>query len=163
MKSTDPSTSKAVSVIAMFLFCVNPQSVRCQPGALPVPEYFGIYAASNGHLIKLDVRDIRAEKMVSIKMGQRQAVGNILNGGPVASSQMATVPSLSADLKIIVYSESGAMASPLQIAKSLSIVPLVFVRNLNVDTGFPNNVRRSGAENGWEYGSAPELPWACNR
>jgi hypothetical protein len=104
---------------------------------IPVPEYFGIYAISDGQLIKLDAKEIRASKNVSVRMGQRQAVSGVLNGAPVATSQSASVPVFSPDLKIVVYLQSGGMLSPLQMAEPLRIEPLVFVRNLSVDTGFP--------------------------
>jgi hypothetical protein len=147
------------AIIGIFLCCTfAPQPGRCQSDAgLPVPEFYGIYAVSNGRLIKLDGKEIHTEKSVSVRMGQRQPVSGILNGAPVASSATASVPVFSADLKVIVYVQSGGMVSPLLIAEPLRIEPLVFVRNLSVDTGFPNNVRRTGPENGWEYGNAPEL------
>jgi hypothetical protein len=126
-------------------------------GILPVPEFYGIYAATNGHLVKLDGKEVRSDRTASVRMGQRQAVSGILNGAPVATSQSASVPVFSADVKIIVYSQSGGITSPLQVAEPLRVEPLVFIRNVFVDTGFPSNVRRTGPENGWEYGNAPEL------
>lgn len=155
----DIKVNRNLGLIAAILCCLlAPQIARCQSGsALPVPEYYGIYAATDGHLIKLDGKEVRSDRTVSVRMGQREAVSGVLNGAAVASSQVTSVPVLSPDLKIIVYSQSGGMASALEVAESLRIEPLVFLRNLSVDTGFPNNVRRSGSENGWEYGNAPEL------
>jgi hypothetical protein len=155
----NPTLRRNAGIIGGILYCLlAPHAVRCQsePG-LPVPEFYGIYAVTNGRLVKLDGKEVRADRTVSVKIGRRQSVGGVLNGAPVASSQAVNVPVFSPDLKIIVYSQSGGMLSPLQVAEPLRIEPLVFVRNVSVDTGFPNNVRRSGPENGWEYGNAPEL------
>jgi len=135
-----------------------PQLVFCQSkDNIPIPEYFGIYAVVEGHLIKLDAQQVRADKNLTVRLGQRNGVGNILQGQPVASSTNAQVPEFASDLKIVVFSQTGGMQSPLDTAKSLHLERLVFVRNLTVGTGFPNNVRRTGAENGWESGDAPEL------
>jgi hypothetical protein len=141
---------------AVLCYGVVPHAARCQ-SKLPVPEFYGIYAVTDGHLIKLGGKEIRTDKNVPVPIGQRQSVANILNGASVASSQTVALPVFSPDVKIIVYSETGGMMTPLQVAEPLRIEPLVFVRKVSVDTGFPNNVRRSGAENGWEYGTAPEL------
>jgi tetratricopeptide (TPR) repeat protein len=146
------------SIGAVLCWVLSPQVLRGQPQAnIPVPEYFGIYAVSDDRLIKLDGKEVRVDKNLPVRMGQRQAVSSILNGAPVASSQVSNLPLFSPDLKIIVYLQGSGTISPLQVAGSLKIEPLVFVRNVSVDTGFPNNVRRSGPENGWEYGNAPEL------
>lgn len=151
--------ARSAPVIGTILCCfLTPHMARCQSDAgLPVPEFYGIYAVSNGRLVKLEGKEVRTDRTASVRMGQRQAVGGVLNGAPVASSQTVNLPVFAADLKIIVFSQSGGMVSPLQVAEPLRIEPLVFIRNLSVDTGFPNNVRRSGPENGWEYGNAPEL------
>lgn len=129
---------------------------------IPVPEFYGIYAASNGHLIKLDGREVRTERTASVRIGKRSAVSQILNGEAVASSQTYAVPVFASDMKIIVYSESNGMLTPLQVSEPLQIEPLVFVRSVSVDTGLPNRIRRSGPENGWEYGKAPEMLGLAN-
>lgn len=123
----------------------------------PIPEYFGIYAVTDGGLVKLDAQQVKFTRTVAARIGQRSGVGNILNGEPVARSSVQQVPELSSDLKIIVYQQSSGMASSLAIAQSLRLEALVFVRTVFVDTGWPQNVRRSGPENGWEAGDAPEL------
>jgi hypothetical protein len=124
---------------------------------IPVPEYYGIYAVISGKLVKLDSQQIRPEETVRVRLGQRNGVGNILQGSAVAASTIAEIAKFTPDLKIIVFSQSSGMQSSLDVAKSLHLESLVFVRNLMVDTGWPNNVRRSGPENGWESGDAPEL------
>jgi len=148
----------AVLTGTFLLYVVAPHTACSQPDSgIPAPEYFGIYASSNGHLIKVDGREIRADKNVVIRLGQRQSVGGIINGAPVAASQPVTVPVFAPDMKIVVYAETGGLMSPLQAAEPLRIVPLVFVRNVSVDTGMPNNIRRSGPENGWEFGTTPDM------
>jgi hypothetical protein len=92
-----------------------------------------------------------------VKLGQRSAVGDILNGSPVATNQSVQIPVFDSNFRIIVYSESSGLSSPLGIAKMLSIQPFVFFRNVYVDTGLPSNVKKSGLESGWEAGDAPEL------
>ncbi len=154
-----PTLRRNVGIIGGILCCLlAPNAVYCQSQpSLPVPEFYGTYAVTNGRLVKLDGKEVRADRTVSVKFGQRQSAAEILNRAPVASSHDVNLPVFSPDLKIIVYSQSGGMLSPLQVAEELRIEPLVFVRSVSVDTGFPNNVRRSGAENGWDYGNAPEL------
>ena len=123
-------TRQTVSVAVVLCCLIAPNIARCQSQAsIPVPEYFGIYAASDGRLIKLDGKEVRADKNVSVRMGQRQAVSGVLNGAPVASSQSAGVPVLSPDLKIVVYLQTVGMFSPLQAAETLHIEPLDLVRN----------------------------------
>lgn len=143
---------------AVLWFATMTPTASCQPESrLPVPEFYGIYAASNGHLIKLDGNGVRTERTASVRIGKRSTVSQVLNGEAVASSQTYAVPVFAPDMKIIVYSESSGMMTPLEVAEPLRIEPLVFVRNVSVDTGFPKNIRRSGPENGWEYGTAPEM------
>lgn len=142
-------------LIAYFLtpgFAVSQASEQ-----LPVPEYYGIYAVVSGKLVKLDAQQIRPEETVRVRLGQRNGVGNILQGSAVAGSTTAEIGKFGSDLKVIVFSQSSGVQSSLDIAKSLHLESLVFVRNLMVDTGWPNNVKRSGPENGWESGDAPEL------
>jgi hypothetical protein len=124
---------------------------------IPVPEDYGIYAVVDGHLIKLDSQQIRANETVAVKLGQRNGVGNILQGQSVAGSTVAQLPEFAPDLKVLVFSEASGLVSPLSIAESLSLEPLVFVRYVTVDTGFPSHVRRSGVEEGWDSGQPPEL------
>ena len=119
------------SLLSGILWCLFlPHTAACQAGpTLPVPEFYGIYAVSNGQLIKLDGKEVRADKNAFVMMGQRQAVSGVLNGAPVASSQSAGVPVLSPDLKIVVYLQTVGMFSPLQAAETLHIEPLDLVRN----------------------------------
>jgi murein DD-endopeptidase MepM/ murein hydrolase activator NlpD len=123
---------------------------------IPLPEYYGIYAVMEGELIKLDSNEVKVKRTIPVRVGWRSAVGNILNGEAVAGSRERHMPEFSPGLKIIVYQQTG-MVSPMDVADSLQLEEFVFVRNVSVDTGWPNNVRRSGAENGWEAGDAPEL------
>jgi tetratricopeptide (TPR) repeat protein len=143
--------------VALYCFCISYKAFSQSGPALPVPEFFGIYAVTDGRLVKLDGKEVRTERTAQVRMGQRQSVGGVLNGAPVASSQIVNVPVFSPDVKVIVFIQSGGMISPLQVAEPLRVEPLAFVRNLSVDTGPPNNARRNGPENGWEYGNAPEL------
>ena len=83
-----------VGLISAVVCCfLVPSTARGQSsGSIPVPEYFGIYAATDGKLIKLDGKEIHSDRNVSVRMGQRQAVSGVLSGAPVASSQPANVP-----------------------------------------------------------------------
>lgn len=148
-----------VSLISLAILPATLQFALCQSNEnIPVPEYYGTYAVVEGRLVKLDSDPFRPEKTVNARFGQRNGVGNILQGQPVvAASTAAAIAKFTPDFTIIVFSQPSGMQSPLDVAKSLRIEPLVFVRNLTVDTGWPNKVRRSGAENGWDSGEAPEL------
>ncbi len=138
--------------------CLAPHSVLGQSKeSVPVPEYFGIYAVVEGKLVKLDAQQVHTEHTVSVRLGQRNGVGNILQGQSVGGSTTAQIAGFSPNLRIVVFSQPSGLESPLDVAKSLHLESLVFVRNLTVDTGWPNNVRRSGLENGWDSGEAPEL------
>lgn len=143
-------------LLLLWLLAV-PSLALCQKENIPVPEYFGIYAVSDAHLIKLDAQQVHADKSVGVPLGQRNGVGDILQGRPVATSVETQVPEFASDLQIIVFSQAGGVQTPLDIAQSLHLERFLFVRTLRVDTGFPQNVRRSGAENRWEAGDAPEL------
>jgi hypothetical protein len=143
---------------ALMLICLSAGTSLALSGqAVPLPEYFGVYALVDGTLIQLDSQHVSAPSYVTVLMGHRSGVGNILQGQAVASSTQARIPRFSPNLKIIVYSQKSGLESPLDTARSLHLESLAFVRNVNVDTGWPNNVRRSGVENGWEAGDAPEL------
>jgi hypothetical protein len=125
---------------------------------IPVPEYYGIYVVVDGSLVKLDAKVFHAEKYTTVQFGQRNSVANIVNGQPAAVQPAnVQIPVFPADLKIVIFTESSGGESPLDIAKSLHLVPLVYVKNLAVDTGFPSNIKRTGAENGWDDGDPAEL------
>ncbi len=137
--------------------------VACGPHAsfgqsLPVPEYFGVYAVVDGKLLKLDGQEVHAEKLTTVRIGRRMGVGNVVQHQPATMPPTnMQVPELSADLKIIAYAESGGLQSPLDIAKTLHLESLVFVRTLTIDTGWPSAIKRSDPENGWDSGDAVEL------
>jgi Mannosyl-glycoprotein endo-beta-N-acetylglucosaminidase len=155
-------TCKVVGTLSLtaltLVACAGPPSAFCQSrNNIPLPEYYGIYAVVDSQLVKLDSEQIRVNKTVGVRLGQRNGVGNILNGEPVAASKTVEVPEFTADLKIIVFSQTSGLESPLDIANSLHLEALVFVRNVSIDTGWPQNVRRSGTEDGWDAGNAPEL------
>src|ERR1700688_2598953 len=76
--------------------------------SIPVPEYFGVYAALNGHLLKLDGQEVRSEKNVAVKLGQRNAIGSIVSKQPTARpSQNVQVPDFPDDFKIVVFTQAG--------------------------------------------------------
>jgi hypothetical protein len=141
----------------LLLICACASGLAQPAQSVPLPEYFGIYAVVDGMLVQLDSQHVSASNYVTVLMGHRSGVGNILQGQAVANSTQARIPRFSPSLKIIVYSQKSGFESPLDTARSLHLESLVFVRFVNVDTGWPNNVRRSGPENGWEAGDAPEL------
>ena len=126
--------------------------------SLPVPEYFGVYAVVDGKLLKLDGQEVHAEKLTTVRMGQRMGVGNVSQHQPAAAPPKSTqVPELPADLKFIIYAQAGGAQSALDIAKTLHLESLVFVRTLTIDTGWPSGIKRSDPENGWDAGDAVEL------
>jgi hypothetical protein len=142
---------------SLLLMCVCATALAQPAQGVPLPEYLGIYAVVDGALIQLDSQQVSASNYVTVLIGHRSGVGNILQGQAVASSTQVRIPRFSPSLKIIVYSQKSGFESPLDTARSLHLECLVFVRYVNVDTGWPNNARRSGPENGWETGDAPEL------
>jgi hypothetical protein len=124
--------------------------------SVPVPEYYGVYVVEGGRLLKLDANPFHADKNTMVRFGQRSSVGDVVNGQPAAVPPAnISIPVFPADLKIVIFAES-----PLQIASSLHLIPMVFVKNLSVDTGFPKNIQRTDAENGWDDGSPAELVMA---
>lgn len=126
--------------------------------SLPIPEYFGVYAVVDGKLLKLDGQEVHAEKLTTVRMGQRLGVGNVVQRQPAAMPPKSIqVPELPADLKIIIYAQAGGAQSPLDIAKTLHLEALAFVRTLTIDTGWPSGIKRSDPENGWDTGDAVEL------
>jgi len=129
--------------------------------SVPVPEYYGIYVVADGQLVKLDSKAVQATKYVTVPFGQRNAVGNIVNGQPAALPAAGVrIPVFPADFQIVIYQQSSGIQSPQDVAQSIHLVPLVFVRTLNVDTGFPNNIHRSAMENGWDDGNPAEMVMA---
>jgi hypothetical protein len=134
-------------------------SVFCQSNDnIPVPEYFGVYAVIDGKLLKLDGQEMHADKLATIPIGQRMGVGNVVQRQPATMPpKNVQVPEFPADLKIVIYSQSGGLQSPLDKAKTLHLESLVFVRTLTIDTGWPNAIKRSDPENGWDSGDAVEL------
>ncbi len=132
--------------LVFFSLCSMGQSV-------PVPEFYGIYAVVDGHLLKLDGKVFNPEKKVTVRFGQRNTVGNIVNRQPAALPPKSTlIPVFPADMKLVIFEDS-----PLDVAQSFHLTPLVFVKNLSVDTGIPDNIRRTDGENGWDDGSPAEL------
>jgi hypothetical protein len=126
--------------------------------SVPVPEYYGVYAVVDGKLLKLDVEELHADKLATIRMGERMGVGDVVQHQPAtAPPKSIQIPEFPADLKIVVYAQSGGLQSPLEIAKTLQIESLVFVRMLTIDSGWPNQIKRSDPENGWDSGEAVEL------
>src|SRR5579864_2970555 len=112
-------------VLKQFLFvCLSTVLLRqittCQ--SLPIPEYFGVYAVVDGKLLKLDANEVRSDKNVSVRIGHRNGVGNVVNRQPAAlPSTNIQVPIFSPNLKIIIFAESSGTQSPLATAKSLHL------------------------------------------
>jgi hypothetical protein len=126
--------------------------------SVPVPEYFGVYAVVDGKLLKLDGQEVRAEKNATVRLGQRMGVGNVVQHQPATMPpKTVQIPEFPADLKIVIYAQAGGLQSPLDIAKTIHLESLVFVRTLTIDTGWPSAIKRSDPENGWDSGDAVEL------
>src|SRR6267143_1904366 len=108
------------SRLVVFLVGVLCQSAFCQSKEnIPVPEYFGIYAVLDGKLMKLDSDQVHVNSKVTVQLGVRHAVGNIIQGQPVASLRNEDIPSFTSDFKIVVFSEPSGIQSPLAVAKAL--------------------------------------------
>jgi hypothetical protein len=124
--------------------------------SVPVPEYFGSYAVVDGKLVKLDADQIRTVAS-PVRLGQRTAVGQVLDGKPVATSNIVNIAKFTPNLKIVVFSQASGLNLSFEEVKEFHIRPLVFIRNVTVNTGWPSNVVRSGREDGWDTGGAPEM------
>ncbi len=148
---------KVFSFFCWLVICVG-ASQRSMAEPLPIPEYFGTYAVVDGKLLKLDGQELNAERTAIVRMGQRNGIGNVVKHEPAAMPPKSVrIIELPADLKIVVFAQSGGLQSPLDIAKSLHLEPLVFVRTLTIDAGWPTSIKRSDPENGWDTGDAVEL------
>jgi hypothetical protein len=133
-------------------------TLSCASQSLPVPEYFGTYAVIEGHLLKLDGKEVRPGKFATVRFGQRSGVGEVVSGGHAASpAKPFEIGVFPADLKIIIFGESAGTRTPVTSAKSLHLDSLVFVRNVTINTGWPSNKVRTDAENGWDTGDPVEL------
>jgi hypothetical protein len=154
------SVSSACVVVFTFLcgwIALTKVASGQNPGAMPFPEFYGVYAVSGGHLTKLDSNQLKALKTVSIKLGHRNSNGDFTQGAPVATNETISVPVFLPDVKFLVYLESGGLTNPLAVAGQFEIQQLVFVRNVFMDSGPPSNVRRSGPENGWEDATSSDM------
>lgn len=120
---------------------------------IPLPEYYGLYALIDGKLCGLDVPTADCSlKTVEVKMGRRAAVGQVLRGDPVATTFPVKAFQVQKGMRFLIYREN-----PTAVAELLKLTPMLFVRKVTVDTGWPNKVRRSGVENGWDTGNPSEL------
>lgn len=147
-----------MTVVVGVAMCTGLVSRSSFGQSIPVPEYFGVYAVVDGRLLKLDGQEVHSEKNVTVNIGQRMGVGNVVQHQPATMPPKSMqVPELPADLKIVVYAQPGGLQSPLDIAKTLHLESLVFVRTLTIDTGWPSAIKRSDPENGWDSGDAVEL------
>ena len=143
------------SIVAAFI-CLALGSTRILAQTVPVPEYYGVYVVDGDHLVKLDGKTVTAPHNALVPFGMRNGVGNVINHQPAAlPAQSVSVPVFPANFKIIIYNDS-----PLDLARSIHLTPMVFVNRLNVDTGVPSNVRRSDMERGWDDGDPSELVMA---
>jgi hypothetical protein len=159
MKSRILRTVEPILILALFAaaVCFYANRAYCQSNEkIPIPEYYGTYAVVDGKLVKLDADQIRTVAS-PVRLGQRTAVGQVLDGKPVATSNIVNIAKFTPNLKIVVFSQASGLNLSFEEVKEFHIRPLVFIRNVTVNTGWPSNVVRSGREDGWDTGEAPEM------
>jgi hypothetical protein len=147
-----------LSVVMLFDIQVNAQRRAVKPAAkpvaipaakpvaktdVPIPEYFGLYLLSEGKLCGLDVDVNPCPATIATKFGQ-VAPGNAFGGNIVSSSEIKAI-AMSSDSQFVVYNENASA-----VISVMKLVPLMFVRNVKVNTGWPNNVTRTAVENAWD-------------
>jgi hypothetical protein len=119
---------------------------------LPVPEYYGFYAVVDGKLIKLDsANGVHQVKLATIAIGAGNSLVDVIRGQPATvPPQIVQVIEFPSDVKFIAYGGNG-QGTPEGAIHSFRVTELKFVRNLTIDTGYPQNIRRTGPENGWDF------------
>lgn len=120
---------------------------------IPLPEYYGLYLVNNGKLCGLDVETNPCSvKSVEVTVGRRAGVGQVLNGGPLSTSYSVKAIEANKGIRFLLYREN-----PSFYIGTLRLIPMVYIRNITVDTGWPNNVVRGEVENAWDSGDPSEI------
>lgn len=121
----------------------NPVAKPVAKTDVPLPEYFGLYLSSGGKLCGLDVDVNPCAATVTTQFGQ-VVPGNAFGGKIVTSSEIKAV-AMNPGSQFVVFSENAST-----VMNVMKLVPLMFVRNVKVNTGWPNNITRSDVENAWD-------------
>lgn len=126
---------------------------------VPLPEYYGLYLVTDGKLCGIDVEaNVCSLGAVEVKVGSRTGVGDVLDGRPLSTSSPVKAVELKKGVRFLSYREN-----PTAYLGALRLVPLLYVQNITVDTGWPKNVRRSGKENAWDAGNPSEMGGEWNK
>ncbi|MFN2413659.1 MAG: nuclear transport factor 2 family protein [Pyrinomonadaceae bacterium] len=125
----------------------------------PLPEFYGLYLVVDGKLCGLDVEaNVCTLGSVEVKVGSRTGVGDALDGRALSTSVPVRATELKRGVRFLSYREN-----PTAYLGALRLVPMMYVRNIAVDTGWPKNVKRSGVENAWDTGNPSEMGGEWNK
>ena len=126
---------------------------------VPLPEFYGLYLIIDGKLCGLDVEaNVCSLGAVEVKVGARTGVGDVLDGRALSTSSPAKAIELKKGVRFLSYREN-----PTAYLGGLRLVPMLYVHNIAVDTGWPKNVKRSGTENAWDTGNPSEMGGEWNK
>ena len=122
---------------------------RPQPTAqVPTPEYFGLYLLINGKLCGLQVQTSPcALKTVDVLIGRPAQITEVQDGKPLSTTTSIKAIELKSGVRFLSYGEY-----PTDEIEELTLLPMLYVRNIYIDTGWPNSVKRNGTENAWVSG-----------
>jgi hypothetical protein len=150
---------KRILITSLLSFLVFGLSVHEATGqsknneSIPLPEYYGLYALIDGKLCGINVQTASCTlKTVEVKMGRRAGVGQVLEGKDLAAIFPIKAIELRKGIRFVVYQEN-----PTALADLLKLTPMLFIHTITVNTGWPQNVRRSGTEEAWDTGNPSEL------
>ena len=152
----DHGMRRLLCPVVLFIVVLVPAIQGQKNQAIPIPEYYGVYALSGGKLVNLT--SAKETKAVTVNLGHRLPVGVVIDKDSVTTTKSLTVMEFGRDVQFLFYLQASPGASPMNSAALLHITPLLFVRRVSVDTGWPSNVRRSGIENAWDDGAPSEGP-----
>jgi hypothetical protein len=125
----------------------------------PLPEYYGLYLVIDGKLCGLDVEANSCSlNSAQIKVGRRAGVGEVLDGAALSTSYPVAGIKLKKGIRFLSYREN-----PSSYLGALRLIPMLYIRNIAVDTGWPKNVKRSGTENAWDTGNPSEMGGEWNK
>jgi hypothetical protein len=146
-------------VLITFMGTTFPQIPKTEN--IPQPEFYGLYMLADGKLCGVDV-DFnpcgKAFPTIDVTMGVRNGVGNVLNGEPPARTYTTKAIVFKSGVRFISYNTNAK-----DIISVIRFTPMFFVRRISIDTGWPNNVRRTGLENAWDTGDPSEMGGEWNK
>jgi hypothetical protein len=125
----------------------------------PLPEYYGLYLVIDGKLCGLDVEANSCSlNSAQVKAGRRAGISEVLDGAALSTSYPIAAIRLKQGIRFLSYREN-----PSSYLGALRLIPMLYVRNIAVDTGWPKNLKRSGTENAWDAGSPSEIGGDWNK